>query len=94
MSRQLQTTTQSTRTQIDRSIKDKTRRAFLVTPYRDKFTSVIVQFSDPRTGSRGLTTRATVAPGIWGLDTVAPDVAAGSPVTVVIRRGRVQVVGF
>lgn len=115
--RQLATSRKRIRDNAASLRQDKTRRAYLVMPYRDKMTHVLVQFSDPRLSSRGTVVRASISPGIWILspfpvtDTTLPttpeDLAdfvhqavaspnfdAGHPVTVVIRHGRVEVVGF
>lgn len=92
--RSLNSSAQLVRTQAAQEPKERTRRAFLVMPYRDKTQRVLVQFSDPRLGSRGAVVQARIAPGVWDLTTTAPNLDIGYPVTVVIRRGRVEVVGF
>lgn len=92
--RQLLTSTQSVRRQASQLTTEKTRVAYLVTPYRDKTRIVVVQFSDPRLGSRGTTVRARISAGLPGLETASPSLDIGTPVTVVIRRGVVTVVGF
>lgn len=94
MTRQLYTSQQYVRRQQKAVAQEKTRRAWLVTPYRDKVAYVTVTFSDPRTVVVGMTVRAKISPGVWGLSTVAPNLDAGYPVTVVVRRGKFEVVGF
>jgi hypothetical protein len=94
MRRQLQTSHQRVRETAGTLPTEKTRRAYLVAPYKDKVQSVMVQFSDPRLSTVGTITRARVSPGLAGLDTAAPQLDVGYPVTVVIRRGQVEVVGF
>lgn len=75
---------------------EKTRRAYLVYPYRDGQLMTAVCFSDPRYNTAGTTVRARISAGftVPGSLTVIPSLDAGYPVTVVVRRGQVTVVGF
>jgi hypothetical protein len=90
--RRLRTTEQYIRHQVDAKPQPRTRQAFLLTAYIGNSTSVLVQLSDPRTGSRGAVLRARVRPG------VAPPplttITAGTPVTLVIRHGQAEVIGL
>lgn len=94
MTRSLGTAPQNVRRQIKQAAQEKTRQAFLVAAYKDKMTTVLVTFSPPRLGVQGVVARARISSGLTGIDTTAPQLPAGHPVTVVIRRGQLSIVGF
>lgn len=89
MRRQTHTSTQNVRS-IARSVAQPVmRQAFLVNQYTGYATAVAVTFTDPRTGTRGIVVKAAVSPGI-----VLPTIDAGTPVSVVVRHGRVEIIGL
>jgi hypothetical protein len=88
--RQLGTSSQRVAKRIQTARQDKTRRAWLVTPYKDRTNVVLVQFNDPETGTYGTAVRARVSPGLTSL----PTLDVGTSVTVTIRRGQVEVVAL
>lgn len=96
MTRQLQNTSQSVQTQIDSSRSERTRRAYLVYPYRDGQLTTVVTFTDPRNLTMGAAVQARISAGFTGPSNAfaLPSLEAGYPVTVVVRRGQVVVVGF
>lgn len=96
MTRQLHNTNQSVQAQIDASRSERTRRAYLVYPYRDGQLTTTVTFTDPRLRTMGATVQARISAGFVGpSNTFAlPSLEAGYPVTVVVRRGQITVVGF
>src|SRR4051812_31988082 len=66
MTRQLQNTSQSVQTQIDAARSERTRRAYLVYPYRDGQLTTTVTFTDPRYGTMGATVQARISAGFIG----------------------------
>lgn len=51
--------------------------------------TILVQFNDPRTGSRGTAVRATIKPGLG-----SGALPAGTPVTVQTTHGQTEVIGL
>ncbi len=87
--RHLQTTQQHLR-ETARSVSQPiTRQAFLQDRYPGYATKIAVSLSDPRLGPLGIIVSADVRPGIR-----ISEVPAGSPVLVIIRHGRYEVVGI
>ena len=87
--RSLRTVEQGVRQIIARTQTEKTRVAFLVDPYMPGVRRVMITFSDPSLGLRGMVATAAVRPG-----TGSTAKAAGAPVSVVVRRGQIEVVSL
>jgi hypothetical protein len=88
--RQLRTVETNVRRTANQRPQPKTRTAFLLDTYSGYALQALVQLSDPRTSVRGTIIRASIRPGI-GLPNA---VAAGTPVTIVIRHGQVEIIGL
>jgi hypothetical protein len=88
--RHLRTTETNVRNTADRRLQPKTRTAFLLDTYSGYALQVMVQLSDPRTGVRGTIIRASIRPGV-GLPNA---IAAGTPVTIIISHGQVEIIGL
>lgn len=90
--RQLHTIEQRSLERAERVIRPpRPRQAFLVTPFTDRVTEVLIQYTDPRLGSRGMAVKARVRPGATN---VIPNLPAGSPVTVTAHHGQLEIVGY
>lgn len=88
MRRDIQSTKQFLNQAIDDRLVEKTRIAYLAADFVGASRQVYVQFSDPLF-TRGSSVKANLAAG---LD--LSSLGVGTPVTVLIRRGQVQVVGI
>lgn len=88
MRRYLGSNTQHIREVVQGELRDKTRIAYLASDFVASSRQVYVQFSNPLF-SRGSTGKANVAVGID-----LSSLGIGTPVTVIVRRGQIQVVGI
>lgn len=92
--RQLYQSERNVRRIAEQIVDTQIQRAFLLTSFSGTVFQgtprmVLITFADPTIGARGTTHRARVRPG-----TSTPAAAVGSPVTVRVRHGQVEVLSF
>jgi hypothetical protein len=87
-SRSLRSTRQNILDSVNQVPREKVSQAFIVGVMPGTAREVLIQFADPRL-SRGATIKATVSMPI-----AVNDLPVGTPVTVSIRHGQVQIVGL